>query len=146
MSDYRELINEAIKLGRQRINEVDEEVTDEPIENMDDTSDTDVISVSKQLTDAFDNFLDLLASSISDLEDEAVGDPDGMDYIIDLTQRGQKMETAFSRLKEVLLKAPKKLGGDQLEQEPVVEVPPEPETKLKAGFGDADEGEPVDEI
>mgnify|MGYP003629971088 CR=1 FL=1 len=141
MSDYRELINEAIKLGTRRL--VEEETA--PIENLEDGTSSDVISVSKQLTDAFDNFLDLLASSISDLEDVATADPEGMDYIIDLTTRGQKMETAFSRLKEVLLKAPSKLGGPVADPSTEVAVPiePEPETVRKAGFGSVEDVEEI---
>jgi hypothetical protein len=140
MSDYRELINEAIKLGTRRL--VEEEA---PIENLEDGTSSDVISVSKQLTDAFDNFLDLLASSISDLEDVAAADSEGMDYIIDLTTRGQKMETAFSRLKEVLLKAPSKLGGPVADPSTEVAVPiePEPETVRKAGFGSVEDVEEI---
>lgn len=145
MSDYRELINEAIKLGSRRL--VEEEET-APIENLEDGTSSDVISVSKQLTDAFDNYLDLLASSISDLEDVAANDPEGMAYIIDLTTKGQKMETAFSRLKEVLLKAPKKLGGPvndpSTEVAPVpVETEPEPETVRSAGFGSVEDVEEI---
>lgn len=141
MSDYRELINEAIKLGTRRLVEEEEA----PIENLEDGTSSDVISVSKQLTDAFDNFLDLLASSISDLEDVATADPEGMDYIIDLTTRGQKMETAFSRLKEVLLKAPSKLGGPVADPSTEVAVPiePEPETVRKAGFGSVEDVEEI---
>lgn len=150
MSDYRELINEAIKLSRgHRLNE--EEEFEEPIDNLDDengdgnSSGSNVINVSKDLTDAFDNFLDLLASSISDLEDEAGTDEEAMNYIVDLTARGQKIETSFSRLKEVLLKAPKKLGGPQpdVTQQTQVDIPPEPETKMKAGFGSAEDGEEI---
>jgi hypothetical protein len=141
MSDYRELINEAIKLGTRRLVEEEEA----PIENLEDATSSDVISVSKQLTDAFDNFLDLLASSISDLEDVATADPEGMDYIIDLTARGQKMETSFSRLKEVLLKAPSKLGGPVADPSTEVAVPiePEPETVRKAGFGSVEDVEEI---
>ena len=141
MSDYRELINEAIKLGSRRLVEEEEA----PIENLEDGTSSDVISVSKQLTDAFDNFLDLLASSISDLEDVATADPEGMDYIIDLTTRGQKMETAFSRLKEVLLKAPSKLGGPVADPSTEVAVPiePEPETVRKSGFGSVEDIEEI---
>lgn len=145
MSDYRELINEAIKLGSRRL--VEEEET-APIENLEDGTSSDVIGVSKQLTDAFDNYLDLLASSISDLEDVAANDPEGMEYIIDLTTKGQKMETAFSRLKEVLLKAPKKLGGPvddpSTEVAPVpVETEPEPETVRSDGFGSVEDVEEI---
>jgi hypothetical protein len=146
MSDYRELINEAIKLGSRRLVEEEEETA--PIENLEDGTSSDVIGVSKQLTDAFDNYLDLLASSISDLEDVAANDPEAMEYIIDLTTKGQKMETAFSRLKEVLLKAPKKLGGPvddpSTEVAPVpVETEPEPETVRSDGFGSVEDVEEI---
>jgi hypothetical protein len=146
MSDYRELINEAIEMGRNRFNE-EEDIVDEPIENLDAGTKTNVITVSKEITDAFDNFLDLLASSISDLEDEVGEDADGMKYIMNLTQKGQKMETVFSRLKEVLLRAPDVLGGpleDTADAPAPVPTEPAPETQMKAGFGDADVGEPVE--
>jgi hypothetical protein len=97
MSDYRELINEAIKLGSRRLVEEEEETA--PIENLEDGTSSDVIGVSKQLTDAFDNYLDLLASSISDLEDVAANDPEAMEYIIDLTTKGQKNGNSVFKIK-----------------------------------------------